>query len=226
MSGREILGFALLVRLPVLEALLGTSMIEPNALLSSVELQLWTRQVTKKRRLEFLAGRIAAKLVQRIAQRRPITNPRDWVEMRILPDSFGRPLYMDREESRHSLGISHSGMWAIAATGVNGRLTSVDLEDSCLARVGDQHLHPLERFQVSDLDDMRLRWCIKEACAKFTGIGIIGFERDVVVLSLEGRLWAGLCRSHILLRPAFLTSANLSRFSVAFAVGEVQSRAM
>ena len=224
MNTREVVGYATLLHLPTLSALVQKSYLDVEQLLGMAEKARWHQCATSKRRLEFLGGRLAAKVADRVARGRGSSPRFVWSDVQILSDPDGRPYRELRDGSRAQVTISHSGAWVIAVVGSASRTLAVDLEDAKLTRIGREHLHPLEQFQIRTTEDARLRWCVKEACAKFSGVGIQGYELDIVVLGFEGRLWVGLNRSHWLFGSAILAASHLPCFALALMVSEEVSR--
>jgi phosphopantetheinyl transferase len=138
---------------------------------------LASRLVVKKRRVDFLGGRIAAR--RACAGLGLPSTTRVAIE---TGEREGAPYLVDERGTRLAAGasISHAADWAVAAVVASGRV-GVDLE-----RVEPRHPALVEEaFGADELAGWRtllraepeplvitLAWCAKEACLKLRGTGL------------------------------------------------------
>jgi len=139
-------------------------------LLSTEESALLTSFTFKKRYLEWLGGRIAAKhsletlLHQERDQRLPLS------ALSILPDEHGRPL-VEGMNTPPAVSISHSGNYA-AALASQDRQCGVDVQkiSSKLEKVAQRFTSKQEMSLFSDnnnpLENLAIIWTTKEAIKK------------------------------------------------------------
>jgi len=137
----------------------------------------------RKRRRDWLAGRLAAK--RAVAARLAAGGAeRRLAEIEILNDPDGIPYFkVDGRtgEGAGSLSLSHSGGWGVAGAVPAGTRVGVDLEmvenrkDSFLSLIAhESELDPVTR---EDVREQTRLWTLKEAVAKVLGKGLsIGFH--------------------------------------------------
>lgn len=151
------------------------------ALLSDEELCRFAQLRLRKRRIEWLAGRIAAKQALRhmpVALRHPR-------QATVRQAADGRPAF-----EGYALSISHSRREAFAA--VSARAVGVDTEtfdamraESLSALIRPDEAHALARDLGCDLQAARtVAWCLKEALFKAAGGG--AFVPFACALQLDG----------------------------------------
>lgn len=189
-DSRPLLGFCVLIRLtPVAEALRSRPDCE-RVILGEEERLLWMRGVTRKRRVEFLAGRVAGKLALAATSDIAGTPMGRLDQVQILPQPDGSPMAWDVDRRRSPVSISHSTDWAVALAPVTWRPVSIDVEDAgSRVRMGAGLFHAIEEAQLQTSEEARLRWTLKETWSKFTRQGIQGRMDETVVVSFAGRLW-------------------------------------
>jgi phosphopantetheinyl transferase len=155
-----------------------------HLVLNDSELARWHELPAKgRRRLEWLAGRVAAKDAVRQWAARSLGLAPHHASIEIASDEAGRPLVRCRElESRGAaphVSISHAGGDAVAAA------------DACRVGVDIEHLdartstdwaraafHELDLAGArGDAETLLNLWCAKEAAAKARGTGLRGDPR-------------------------------------------------
>jgi 4'-phosphopantetheinyl transferase EntD len=146
------------------------------AILSAEEQQRFSRPVVHKRKLEWLAGRIAAK--RALAGYAGIIDwPQGARHFSVLNDDAGAPFFSEYPELTLSLSHSHDYAVAVIAHDAIG----IDIEKveprpmalahyfCCAQERGfiEQESGRLDRLDV----DLTLLWCRKEAVAKYLRLG-------------------------------------------------------
>ena len=136
--------------------------LSPAGALSEKEAAQHAAFVMEKRRSEWLAGRLAAKLLL-AAPGEPLSR------YEIASDLLGRPSC-----GGTLLSISHSNGWAVAAVKPGAAFLGVDLE-----KIEPRHpawyrdyFHPTELPRPDASEGTRL-WAVKEAVMKALGLGLM-----------------------------------------------------
>ena len=166
---------------------------------SPAELDAYRGLKTPKRRLDWLAGRFAAK---KALGRRLQESGRGIAlsSIEILNEASGKPFCRVPEDSWTAVSaltfsISHCAEGGLCAVGASSAV-GVDWEIVALRppRLIDLILHQTERRPVTALEETRL-WTLKEAVLKFLGLGLscdpteIRFENGHDV-ELYGAAWS------------------------------------
>jgi phosphopantetheinyl transferase (holo-ACP synthase) len=170
----SIVGYVCLVRLQHLEGLLREwKARQPSGVSRSDSYK------THKRELEYLGGRMAAKLAAAAWLAKQANHGRlDWESLLVCagPDEQ-RVCYQDSKYAA-SIGITHSGRWA-AAIAMPGQKVALDLEDAQRRRIAPEAFHRLEVQNGTSAESLREYWTLKETVAKLSGKGILGFENEI-----------------------------------------------
>lgn len=159
--------------------------------LSAEELVQFASAVTKKRRAELLAGRLAAKvacLCVRSAAGRPLPRLTD---LSVHRNASGRPECIAPDRETQQVSIAHSGDFAVAIATPDNAVVGIDVEPAGkrLDFLLDGYFHPLEQLQLESDSDACRRWTIREAWAKLTGRGVEADLATVATLQAGGRCW-------------------------------------
>ncbi|MEN8142098.1 MAG: 4'-phosphopantetheinyl transferase superfamily protein [Thermodesulfobacteriota bacterium] len=164
------------LQLANLEQRLESGDLEPGVFLDTPEQEQYNRYQYKKRKLEWLGGRLAAKKAAlKMAGEEP-----SWQAMLAWPvaaDENGRPFFRSQQSSSLRLSISHSGELAGALV-VSGKECGLDLQkiSSATVRVKEKFCSPTENDIISTLQSeampdsgLTLLWSAKEALRKARG---------------------------------------------------------
>lgn len=159
--------------------------------LSFEELGQFATAVTKKRRAELLAGRLAAKIACLCV--RSVTGlplPR-LIELTVQRNASGRPECIAPDRATQQVSIAHSGDFAVAIATPDNAVVGIDVEPAGkhLDFLLDGYCHPLERLQLQNDADACRRWTIREAWAKLTGRGVAADLANVATLHAGGSCW-------------------------------------
>jgi phosphopantetheinyl transferase (holo-ACP synthase) len=183
------LGYSALIRLSLLAGAIDNG-LDVSGLLAGRERDLWMRCVTRKRRIEFLGGRIAGKLAANVCRMAASMSPRPWNAIEIYPQENGAPLCKYDDGSSQRISISHSRNWAMALACPYDQAVAIDVEDpgSCIRLQGDM-FHEVELSGIRDLAEARVIWTLKEVCGKLTERGLQGRPNEIIAVKLFDRLW-------------------------------------
>lgn len=192
---KAVLGYYVSLNLAPVATLLDAEDARLNELLSPLELEIWSRVTARKRQIDLLGGRLAAKLAVNSYRLARGLAPAPWAEISIGRASNGRPYVHAPQGPQPLPSISHSGGRVLALVGAPGWLPAVDHErrDSRL-RLAEDFFHPAELGQIRDFDDARTRWTLKEVCGKLSGDGIVGRTHAVLAIRHRGSLWVSAGR--------------------------------
>jgi len=189
---RELGATLALVRLPPLAEQLEKGDLEPAGWLTGPEMARLAGYRYPKRRLEWLGGRLAAKLAL-LALETTTASPLHW---RIDSAGDGRPLsfLLDQDGERPGPEISISHSHGLAAALVARRPCGLDLQKTtgAVGRVRERFCTPdeAEALAAAGLtgDDLTLLWAAKEALRKgLGGTPLTGF----LAMTLTGAEGAG-----------------------------------
>ncbi|MCW5200503.1 hypothetical protein VU07_01615 [Desulfobulbus sp. F4] len=144
------------------------------SLLSEEERRYFERFHYPKRRLEWLGGRIAAKIaLLSLLDAEDFRRQTQWLT--ILPDKYGKPTVSGRAAKKElSLSISHSGKYAVALT-VQGISCGIDLQEISdkLPSLTDYFASRTELELLTGLPEigsyetsLTMLWAVKEAVKK------------------------------------------------------------
>ena len=150
--------------------------LEPGFFLGAIEQNQFRSYQYKKRRLEWLGGRLAAKkAVLKLTDMEP--SWKAMLEWPVAADSNGRPFFSPQGENPFCLSISHSGELAGALV-VSHRECGLDLQKISLAtvRVKEKFCSSIEDDIIKNLlsvaqpeAGLTLLWSAKEALRKARG---------------------------------------------------------
>ncbi len=209
-------GYCALLRLSLCERLCAAACGLTDYILSPGEKKIWAKCVTKKRRLEFLGGRCAGKIVASLYRLGVGLDLTAWDAIEILPGAGGVPACRHADGLRHSLSISHTKNFALAVASADGQRVGADIEESgAHVRPTADMFHHAELCQIHDGESARLRWTLKEMYGKLTGDGIFGRTQSLVTLRHAGRLWLGVTAQMSSTGPAILTSGYWGELAVS-----------
>jgi phosphopantetheinyl transferase len=188
-------------------------------ILSAEELEQFAKAVTKKRRIELLAGRLAAKsacLWILAAEGKPVPRLR---EITVRRNRFGRPECVTPGGTTQQVSIAHSGDLAVAISTPDDALVGIDIEPAGkrLDAALDGYFHPTERAQLEGDADACRRWTIRETWAKLTGRGVAADLGRLATVSAERRWWLALPQGDD--ARAVVAAASTARLTIAVAIG-------
>lgn len=185
----EALGYSARIRLSLLARALDGG-LDVRGFLAGRECELWVRGVSRKRRIEFLGGRIAGKLAANLSRLAAGMPARPWSAIEIYPQDSGAPLCKYDDGSSHRISISHSHNWAMALACCYERAVAIDIEDAASRiQLRDNMFHAVELQSVRDLAEARFIWTLKEVCGKLTQKGLEGRPGDIIAVRLFDRYW-------------------------------------
>jgi phosphopantetheinyl transferase (holo-ACP synthase) len=185
-----LIGFCAYVRLDRLDRLDRTAAMAITVL-GATERKKWNILCTDKRRLEFLAGRIAAKLAINACRVRAGYPWLHWRGMDISAHQNGAPRCHCSDGLVHHVSISHCRSMAMACALIDNAQVGVDIEDAHSAvRPHPEMFHPAELHQIETSNAARRRWTVKEACGKLSGKGILSYTQDLYIIEYQDRVWA------------------------------------
>jgi holo-[acyl-carrier protein] synthase len=177
-----------------------------HKILFGSETALWQRLSADRRRLEFLGGRLAAKLAVnrlRLSMGEPALRGID-----VIRSKDGRPVVRSTDGFTPGVSISHTHKWAVALA-VPGHLRcGIDIEDAASrVRLSCDYFHGAEIEIASSIGPKR-HWVLKEAVAKLEGRGFDWNPHSVIFVppgscpdlarsarQSAARAFSGTCRS-------------------------------
>lgn len=184
------LGYCASVRLAPVARALAAGRAFAEGVLAGREKELWARCVTGKRRVEFVGGRVAAKLCAALyraavgASRAPLN------AIEVYPLQGRRPVCLHDDGLTHPVSISHSGGWAMALVPLGPLSAGLDIETAgSRVRPSAHFFTGAELSQIDGAAEARLRWTLKEAYGKLTGDGVLAHTHDVQALRQGGGMW-------------------------------------
>jgi len=158
--------------------------INPDTILTKKEKKILTTHKFEKRRREWLAGRLAAKLLlNRFFQLKPLN-------CEILRDENGKP-YTLKGGEKIFLSISHSHDWAAASAACDGRyLIGMDIEKiQYRPRAWLHDFFHTEEYS-EDVSTQTFIWSSKESLLKALGIGLTASLLDIKLKMSNPKLGA------------------------------------
>jgi holo-[acyl-carrier protein] synthase len=179
-------------------------------LLMGSEIALWQRLQTERRRLEFLGGRLAAKLAVNRLQS-SIETPYFLHNIEVMRSDGGKPYICSMKGIPPQVSISHTRKWAVALAVPGHICCGIDIED-CTSRVrlSNDYFHETE-IEVAYMISPRRHWVLKEAIAKLSGRGFQGDPHSVKLFmarsfpcittrlcQLPAHAYSGVCSSLVI----------------------------
>jgi phosphopantetheinyl transferase (holo-ACP synthase) len=151
-----------------------------SALLQGEEVQLLARAQTAKRRLEFLGGRLAAKLAVNRCRMAAGEPELGLCQIEIARKTLGAP-QVCCPGYHPAISIAHSRTWAVAMAA--RQPCGVDVEDSCsrVCATAD-YFDQIEIVGAVPSFGVRCVWAAKEAAAKATGRGLLNNPYSVRIV--------------------------------------------
>jgi hypothetical protein len=206
----QVVGYVCLVRLQYLERLLWEwKAKQPTGTFRSDSYK------TYKRHLEYLGGRMAAKLAASAWLAKHGSPGRlDWGSLLVCTGPDEQRVCYQNGKYAASVGITHSGRWA-AAIAAPGPKVAIDLEDAQRRRIAAEAFHPLELQNGASAELLREYWTLKETVAKLSGIGIIGFENEIFSYTHCSQRWIGVLSPGFFRGRALLMCRTTPHFSMA-----------
>jgi phosphopantetheinyl transferase (holo-ACP synthase) len=166
---------------------------EPDYL-SAAEHRRWQAFPSAKRRLEFAAGRLAAKLAAHAARRARGRAALPLAQLQVLPGASGRPWLHAPGAAPQRLALSHAAGVAYAVCPVQPAWVGVDLVDPRRTLAFDaDYFHPVEADSDAHTVDRMTCFAIKEATLKMLGCGLDAQAAGIrSALDDAGWRWVGL----------------------------------
>lgn len=210
------IGYYALIRLDPLAVAVDAGSNCVNELLAARERDLWARCIARKRKIEFLGGRLAGKLAANLYRLQSKLAPQPLNAIDIYPETNGAPVCEHSDGVLHPISISHSNGWAGALVSVKGRPVSLDIEGpQSRVRPMVDMFHEAELAQIRGVEDARLRWVIKEAYGKLTGEGILGRTDELVTIRMSNRMWLAVPRANVPKATVMLAGGRHASLSMA-----------
>lgn len=149
---------------------------DPNVL-SSKELEIFSKISSQKRQIEFIAGRKACKKAlsnfintETFSSNKNYRGFRSYSDISILPSNTGSPVITFPELSKLNVSISHSHGIAIAAVSKNP--IGIDIEKINPKKISAlKHMNP--DIETQDPTLLTVFWTLKEALSKALKTGIV-----------------------------------------------------
>lgn len=163
------------------------AMAAATALLCGGETKLLRRAVTDKRRIEFVGGRLAAKVAVSRCRSAVGEAALQLGQIEIARTATGAPQVRCPGLSP-AVSISHSRHWAVALCAPNR--CGIDVEDECArVRASEDYFDAHELGNSVRTLGARCAWAAKEAVAKINGRGLDHDPHSIRVVSAEGPPW-------------------------------------
>lgn len=219
----NVIGYGTFVRLAPVAGLLSRESFLNGEFFAARERQLWTRCLTTKRRVEYIGGRLAGKIVANIYRLNRRQVPCGWSEIDIFPQADNRPVCRHFDGLEHAISISHSNGWAAALIVSESDSVAIDLENTAARKLPVSAMFSeAEIKQLESPQDAWRRWTVKEAYCKLTGKGILGWEKELITYKMQNQLWLAIPFQMNFEGNRFLASGSCS--SIMIAIGFNQSR--
>ncbi|HEX8369378.1 MAG TPA: 4'-phosphopantetheinyl transferase superfamily protein [Pyrinomonadaceae bacterium] len=212
----NVIGYGTFVRLAPVVNLLSRESFLTGEFFGAREKELWARCLTRKRKVEYIGGRLAAKIVANIYRLNRGRSACRWREIDIFPQADNRPVCRHYDGLEHAISISHSNGWAAALVVPESDRVAIDIENTdsrklpIPAMFGEAEINQLESPQ-----DAWRRWTIKEAYCKLTGKGILGWEKELITYKMQTRLWLAIPFQMSFAEKRFLASGSCSSIMIS-----------
>jgi hypothetical protein len=215
----QVVGYVCLVRLQHLEKLL----CEWKAKQSTGTFRSNSYK-THKRELEYLGGRMAAKLAAAAwSAKHGSPGSLDWDSLLVCAGPDEQRVCYQNGKYAASVGITHSGRWA-AAIAMPGPKVALDLEDAQRRRITAEAFHRLEIKNGTSAELLREYWTLKETVAKLSGKGILGFENEIFSYTHDRQRWIGVVSPRFITRGVVVVSRTTPHFSMAIGFDSSRKR--
>jgi len=206
----QVLGYVCLVRLQRLERFLSEWKAK-----QTIGIFRSNSYKTHKRELEYLGGRMAAKLAAAAwSGKHGSSGSLDWGSLLVCAGPDEQRVCYQNGKYAASVGITHSGRWA-AAIAMPGPKVALDLEDAQRRRIAAEAFHWLELQNRASAELLREYWTLKETVAKLSGIGILGFENEIFSYTYGSQRWIGVVSPRFFLGQALVVCRTTPHFSMA-----------
>lgn len=210
-------GYIVFLELPRIQEILeSTSSVE--FFLGAEEFAFWNRCVTKKRRVEFLGGRLSVKVAANLLRSSLGVSPSSWTCMNVGFRPGKGFVCRHCDDFEHPVSISHSkGLAAaIAFKGVSS--TSLDIENATFhGRNMSALFNDRELIQTNFVSTASERWTVKEAYCKLMEIPIFGRQKDITTYFSAKE--PGIERETTLISPSRASFASGSRGVLSLTIG-------
>jgi phosphopantetheinyl transferase (holo-ACP synthase) len=170
---------------------------------------------THKRELEYLGGRMAAKLAAAAwSAKHGSPGSLDWGSLLVRAGLDEQRICYQNGKYAASVGITHSGRWA-AAIAMPALKVALDLEDAQRRKIAVEAFHRLELQNGDSAELLREYWTLKETVAKLLGVGILGFENEIFSYTHGRQRWIGVVSPRFFLGRALVACRTTPHFSMA-----------
>lgn len=214
----NVAGYAAFVRLSPIVNLLSNESFLNGEFFARRESELWARCLTRKRKIEYIGGRLAGKIAANIYRLNRGLNPCGWNSMDIFPQADNRPVCEHRDGLRHAISISHSNGRATALVVPESDSVAIDIENTASRKLPVSAMFSeAEIAQIENTDDAWRRWTVKEAYCKLTGKGILGWEKELFTYKMQNRLWLAIPFQMSFKEKRFLASGSRSTIMISAA---------
>ena len=212
------LGYMVIANLSKIKNAVNNDRFPTERFFGAREKTIWNRCATEKRKIEFLGGRLAAKVAGNVYRLSIGLDTCRWNQIDVFPGDDNTMLCHHFDLVRHSISISHSQEFAAAAIFPGADRVGIDIENIDFSRraLNALFVEP-ELKQISLLQDARQRWTIKETYGKLTGEGIIGYEKQLFTYLYQNRLFLIVLSELNLQGSVFLASGSSK--SLAITIG-------
>ncbi|WP_050419504.1 4'-phosphopantetheinyl transferase family protein [Bradyrhizobium tropiciagri] len=159
-------------------------------MLTGCEVALWQRLQTDRRRLEFIGGRLAAKL----AIARLSTDNIALCNIEVARSESGKPVVRGMMGPVTEVSISHTREWAVALAVPGQAPCGIDIEDrTSRVRLSGDYFHKSEIELAARIGPKR-HWVLKEALAKLSSKGLGGDPHSVKLVEARSPSEAAICQ--------------------------------
>lgn len=214
----NVIGYGVFVRLAPLTDFISRESFFTEEFLAAQEKDLWIRCLTKKRKIDFIGGRIAGKTAANVYRLKNGRIPCKWNEISIFPQADNRPGCRHYDGIEHAISISHSNGWAGAVVVSEADRVALDIENDWSRKLPAAAMFcNMEASRLENPKDAWQRWTIKESYCKLTGKGILGWEQELITYKAQDKLWLAIPSQMNLEGNQFLASGSC--FSMMISIG-------
>lgn len=215
----NVIGYAAFVKLAPVVKLLSRESFLTGEFFAARERELWLRCLTRKRKVEYIGGRLAGKIAANVFRLKRGETACGWNEIDIFPRADNRPVCRHFDGLEHEISISHSNGFAGAIVVSESDAVAIDIENTVSRKLPISAMFSESEInQMESSEDAWRRWTIKEAYCKLTGKGILGWEKELFTYKMQNRLWLAVpFEMSLAAGERFLASGNCS--SIMTSVG-------